>query len=99
MKYELICKITPKQAYKTREKRDYMNICVCIYDTTAFAYGNRKGLVIQVGDDTPDLYDIRYDPRYKQNSELEYVKIFVKEYAHSYLIFEVSQILEIKIHE
>lgn len=95
MEYELNCKITPKQAYKTRVKYDYMTIRVNIYDTKGFDYGNRKGLAIQVGDDTPDLYDIRYDPRYTQENELAYVIEFVTEYARNYLIFNIDKIMSI----
>ncbi len=94
-KYELLCAITPKPKYKDNTRKT-IDIRVGIYDSKGFNYGNRKGLVIQVHDDTPECFDIRYDYRYTQENELEYVIEFVKEYAHNYLIFNIDKILCVK---
>lgn len=100
MIYKLKCetKLKSKWVGKT-DVEPTITICVEICESGAFAYGNGKGLIVQVGNTAEEYFDIRYDIKYNQMSELEYVKAFVKEYAHVYLIFEISQILGVSIYE
>lgn len=100
MKYELKCKVTPKREYvNPRKNYDTIDIHVSIFESKSFAYGNHKALKIQIHDDTPDYINIRYDIRYCNMCELEYVKTFVKDYARAYLIFNITKFLEVKIYE
>lgn len=100
MKYELKCKVAPKREYvNPRKNYDLINIRVNIFESKSFAYGNHKCLQIQIGDDTPDYLDIRYDIRYRTMAEIEYVKTVVQDYARAYLIFDITKILEVLIYE
>ena len=100
MKYELLCETKLKRKWINKTNVEpIITILVEIYDYNGNNYGNGKGLEIQIGDDTPELFDIRYDVLYNIMNEIKYVKQFVYNYARTYLIFDVVKIMEVKTYE
>lgn len=93
-KYELWCSIVPKPG-----KLFYFDkviIKVIIYDNNGNQYGNGKGLLLQVNGGYKQIFDIRYDNRYSEDNEIDYIMEFVKEYAHNYAGFNIDEILSIQ---
>lgn len=61
-----------------------MSGTVEITESKCFQYGNGKVMKFDVADKEKgyshtDIYDIRYDTRYKSGKETEYIKQFVKD--------------------
>ena len=60
-----------------------MSGTVEITESKCFQYGNNKAMKFDVADkekgySNTNIYDIRYDTRYKSNKEAEYIKQFIK---------------------
>ncbi len=61
-----------------------MSGTVEITESKCFQYGNNKAMKFDVADkekgySNTNIYDIRYDTRYKSNKEAEYIKQFIKD--------------------
>jgi hypothetical protein len=80
MKYKVSFKLTNPEKTKSFMVRGIFEI----YESGAFAYGNRKGLHMDFSESREVMgsnmnFDIRYDTRYSSQDEPTYIKTFVKD--------------------